>query len=68
MPGLQDRGPPGSTEGVAPTHVRVCSECARLIDLADGNKPRRIVESDDLVRHEVEDHAHWLEVIGIDEV
>jgi hypothetical protein len=46
----------------------ICSECARLIDLSDGNKPQRIVESDDLVRHEVEDHAHWLEVLGIDEV
>ena len=46
----------------------LCSECAQLIDLADGNKPQRIVESADLVRHEVEDHAHWLEVLGIDEV
>ena len=45
-----------------------CSECARLIDLSDGNKPQRIVESDDLLRHEVEDHAHWLEVLGVDEV
>ena len=46
----------------------ICSECAQLIDLADGNKPQRIVESADLVRHEVEDHAHWLEVLGIDEI
>jgi len=46
----------------------ICSECARLIDLSDGNKPQRKVEAVDLVRHEAEEHAYWLEVLGIDEV
>ena len=46
----------------------ICSECARLIDLADSNRPQRIVEPADLVRHQVEEHAYWLEVIGIEEV
>jgi len=46
----------------------LCSECARLIDLADGNKPQRLVETVDLVRHEVEEHAYWLEGLGVDEV
>ena len=46
----------------------LCSECARLIDLSDGNKPRRMVEDTDLLRHEVEEHAYWLEVLGIDEI
>jgi hypothetical protein len=45
-----------------------CSECARLIDLADGNKPQRKVEADDLLEHEVEEHACWLELLGIGEV
>ena len=35
----------------------LCSECARLIDLADDNKPQRMVEAADLFRHEAEDHA-----------
>jgi hypothetical protein len=46
----------------------ICSECARLIDLADGNKPQRVVEVADLVRHEAEDHACWLQSLDIDEV
>jgi hypothetical protein len=45
----------------------ICSECARLIDLADDTKPQRAVEAADLVRHEAEGHAYWLEVLGIDE-
>jgi hypothetical protein len=44
----------------------MCSECARRIDLADGNKPQRFVDISDLVRHEAEDHAYWLEGFGID--
>jgi hypothetical protein len=44
----------------------LCSECARLIDLAEGRKPQRTVEAADLVRHEVEAHACWLEVLRID--
>ena len=42
-----------------------CSECARLIDLAEGNRQRRDVEGLDLVRHAAEEHAAWLEVLGI---
>lgn len=45
----------------------MCSECARVIDLADGNKPQRIVEAIDLIQHEAEEHAYWLERLGIDE-
>ena len=46
----------------------ICSECARLIDLADGNKPQRVVEVADLVRHEAEDHGYWLQSLDIDQV
>ena len=46
----------------------ICSECARLIDLADVRKPQRVVETADLVRHEVEDHDSWLEMLGLDKV
>jgi hypothetical protein len=45
----------------------LCSECARLIDFADGRKPQRAVEAADLIEHEAEEHAHWLKVLGIDE-
>jgi hypothetical protein len=45
----------------------LCSECARLIDLADGNEQQRAVESADLDRHETEEHVYWLEVLVIDE-
>jgi hypothetical protein len=38
----------------------LCSECARLIDLADGNEPQRKVAADDLVEHETDEHACWL--------
>jgi hypothetical protein len=44
-----------------------CSECARLIDLAEGNRQRRDVEGLDLVRHAAEEHSAWLEVLGIDD-
>ena len=44
-----------------------CSVCARLIDLADGNRQQRNVEGADLMQHVVEEHATWLEVLGIDE-
>jgi hypothetical protein len=46
----------------------LCSECARLIDLAGGTPPRRDVDGADLIRHAAEEHAAWLEVLGIDEV
>jgi hypothetical protein len=45
----------------------LCSECARLIDLAEGNRQQRDVEGVDLVRHAAEEHAAWLELLGIDE-
>jgi len=44
----------------------LCSECARLIDLAEGNRQQRDVEGVELVRHAAEEHAAWLEVLGID--
>jgi hypothetical protein len=46
----------------------LCSECARLIDLAEGTTPQRDVDGADLIRHAAEEHAAWLEVLGIDEV
>lgn len=45
----------------------LCSECARLIDLAEGNRQQREVEDADLARHETEQHSSRLEVLGIDE-
>lgn len=45
----------------------LCSECARLINLAEGNRQQRDVEGADLSRHAAEDHSAWLEVLGIDE-
>ena len=45
----------------------LCSECARLIDLAEGNRPQRDVASVDLLRHAAEEHAFWLEMLGINE-
>jgi hypothetical protein len=45
----------------------MCSECARLIDLAEGNRPARDVEGDDLEQHFDEEHRIWLEVLGIAE-
>jgi hypothetical protein len=45
----------------------LCSECARLIDLAEGNRQQRDVEAVDLLRHAAEEHSVWLEVLGIDE-
>jgi hypothetical protein len=41
----------------------LCSECARLIDLAEGNPPKRGIEGTDLVRHVAEEHAAWLEAL-----
>ena len=44
-----------------------CSECAHLIDLAEGNRPQRSVEGADAIRHAAEEHGAWLEVLGTDE-
>jgi hypothetical protein len=45
----------------------LCSECARLIDLAEGQRPARHVEGTDVVQHFAEEHKAWLEVLGISE-
>ena len=45
----------------------LCSECARLIDLAESAPPQCDVDGVDLIRHAAEEHAAWLEVLGIDE-
>ena len=45
----------------------LCSECAHLIDIAEGNRPQRDVEGVDLIRHAAEEHSAWLKVLGIDE-
>jgi len=45
----------------------LCSECAHLIDLARGDRPQRVVESRDAIRHESEGHGFWLEMLGINE-
>jgi len=38
-----------------------------LIDLAQGDRPQRDIESLDLLRHKAEEHAFWLEMLGINE-
>jgi hypothetical protein len=43
----------------------LCSECARLIDLAEGDWQQRDVEGVDLVRHAVEEHSVWMERLDI---
>lgn len=43
----------------------LCSECAHLIDLAEGNRPQRGIESADLIRHAAEEHAAWREMLDI---
>jgi hypothetical protein len=45
----------------------LCAQCAELIDLAEGNRPQRSVESADAIRHGAEEHGAWLEVLGFDE-
>jgi hypothetical protein len=42
-----------------------CSKCALLIDLAEGARPQRDVEAADIVGHKFEEHATWLELLGI---
>ena len=43
------------------SYVR-CSQCARFIDIAQGDRPQRGVEGVDLVRHEADEHARWLKM------
>jgi hypothetical protein len=40
-----------------------CSQCARLIDLAEGSRPQRDVEEEDVIRHAAEEHVCWLEML-----
>ena len=44
-----------------------CSECARLIDLAEGNRQQRHIEASDLIRHAAEEHVAWLKMLGVNE-
>jgi hypothetical protein len=41
-----------------------CSECAHLIDLAEGNRQQREVEEEDREQHAAEEHGCWLEMLG----
>ena len=43
----------------------LCSQCAYLIDFAEGNQPQRNVEAGDIIRHTAEEHAFWLEMLRI---
>jgi hypothetical protein len=45
----------------------LCSECARLIDLAEGSQPQRGIEGRDIILHAAEEHDSWLEMLGINE-
>ena len=45
----------------------LCSECARLIDLAEGNRQQRDVVGPDIIRHAAEEHACWLEMLGMNQ-
>jgi hypothetical protein len=42
-----------------------CSECASLIDLAEGNRPQRDIEAADMMAHKFEGHSIWLELLDI---
>jgi hypothetical protein len=43
----------------------ICSWCAELIDRQQGQQPRRGVRTEDLVAHVPQQHALWLEMLGI---
>ena len=55
------------TKGLRLRMYFLCPECAYLIDLAEGNLPRRNVEATDMIRHAAEEHALWLEALGLEE-
>ncbi len=44
-----------------------CSECARQIDLTVGERQQRDVEEHDFALHGAEDHACWLDMLGVKE-
>jgi hypothetical protein len=43
----------------------ICSWCAELIDRQQRQQPRRAVLAEDLVVHVPQQHAFWLEMLGI---
>ena len=43
----------------------ICSWCAELIDRQQRQQPQRAVRAGDLVVHVPEQHALWLEMLGI---
>jgi hypothetical protein len=43
----------------------ICSWCAELIERQQGQQPRRRVQAKDLVVHTPQQHAFWLEMLGI---
>jgi hypothetical protein len=43
----------------------ICSWCAELIDRQQGQQSRRFVRPEDLVEHVPQQHARWLEMLGI---
>ena len=57
--------PDGQTTALRMRFYMDCSECARLLDLLDGRKPQRVVELEEMVRHDEEDHDSWLELLDI---
>ena len=55
------------SESVAAATYVSCSECARLIDHAQGNCLQRHVERLNLLRHYAEEHKTWLDMPDIAE-
>ena len=43
----------------------ICPWCAELIDRQQGQQPRRGVEAEDLAVHAPQQHALWLQMLGI---
>lgn len=43
----------------------ICSWCAELIDRQQDQEPRRRVEAEDLAVHVSQQHAFWLQMLGI---
>jgi hypothetical protein len=43
----------------------ICSWCAEPIDRHHGQQPRRLLEANDLVVHVPQQHALWLQILGI---
>jgi hypothetical protein len=43
----------------------ICSWCAELIDRQQDQETRRRVEAEDLAMHVSQQHAFWLQMLGI---